>query len=134
MSEAVEFLSEAWLARRRELLGPLDVGPGVPDHLRVLNTVVKAPGGDVSWLDRYEGGHLVASTLGSDEADLSLATPYPEAVRLLRGELGENAAFIQGLTKTTGVTGPLLGLLSHQGTDRYGEARAALAEATSLPS
>ena len=133
MSEALEFLSEAWLARRLELLGPLDVGAGVPDQLRVLNTVVKAPGGDVSWLDRYEGGHLVASALGSDEADLSLATPYPEAVRLLRGELGENAAFIQGLTKTTGVTGPLLGLLSHQGTDRYDEARTALAEATSLP-
>ena len=79
MSEALEFLSEAWLARRLELLGPLDVGAGVPDQLRVLNTVVKAPGGDVSWLDRYEGGYLVARLCGCSKGTWGRTPPSSRA-------------------------------------------------------
>lgn len=133
MSGSVDFLSADWLVQRLALLGPLDVGDGVPDRLRVTNTVGGAPGGDVTWIDTYEGGHLVGSALGGGDADVVLTTPYEQALRILRGELGENSAFIQGLTKTGGVTGPLLGLLAHRRSEPYQVARAELLAVTQVP-
>ena len=131
MSGPLPFLGPAWLDRRRDLLAPLDVR-GVPDGLRVARTVAKAPGGDVTWVDRYEGGHLVASEVGAGDADITLTTPYADAVRILAGELGENSAYMQGLTKTAGVTGPLLSLLAHSQTDGHQAARAELLAATAF--
>jgi hypothetical protein len=124
------YLSDDWLADRLRFLGAVDGDGGADDGGPVLveQVVAKGPDGDVRWVDRYEGGRLVASGRDLDVGDgptVGLTTQYADSVRLLSGELDANPAYMQGLIKTSGATGPLLDLLARWQGDGH---RAALAE------
>lgn len=105
-----EFLSEAWL----EELGAcgLDAGPSVGDAVLRVD-VAGAPAGRASWTARFAAGRLTSASPGAPaDADVVLSIPWADAVAVLRGELGVNAAYMQGRLKTDGPTGPLLGVLA----------------------
>jgi putative sterol carrier protein len=59
-----------------------------------------------------EDGKLLESTLGEDaDAEFTLTLTYEDSVKIQKGELGANAAFMQGRMKVAGNMGKLMSLL-----------------------
>lgn len=126
-----KFLSSEWLELQVSLGAELPEVPGTTTT--VEHVVPGAPGGEVRYLVSYVDGRVAAATLGADpDAELSVTVKYPDAVKLLTGELDANAQFMAGRTKVTGPTGPLLAVLALTGSDGYEQFRAALATATEV--
>lgn len=111
----VDFLSQAWLDRQRELLAELPEEPGVT--VRVQHVVTGGPDGDVSYHLAFEAGRVVDARLGTDpDAELVLTSTYPVATAIATGEEEAVVAFMQGRLKTEGPTAtarlvPLLALM-----------------------
>ena len=71
-----------------------------------------APDGDVSYYTVIENGKIIENKLGSDEqAEFTMTQSYDDAVKVLKGELDANAAFMQGRVKVTGNMGKLMSLM-----------------------
>ena len=134
-----QYLTQAWLDRQRELLADVAEQPGAT--ATIVHVVTGAPDGEVRYLSEYVDGRLVrnelldsagagAGTVPDGDPVVTLTTPYAEAVAIAEGRLDPNAAFIAGLTKTAGPTGPLLGVLAALQSDDHRSAAADLAAET----
>ena len=126
-----KYLSPEWLELHRELGADLPEVSGVT--ALVEQVVPGSPDGEVRYGLSYADGRVVEATLGAvDDPDVSLTTKYPDAVKLLRGELDANAAFMSGRTKVAGSTGKLLAMLALTGSPGYEAFRTELAAATEV--
>lgn len=131
-----QYLTQAWLDRQRELLADVAEQPGAT--ATIVHVVTGAPDGEVRYLSEYVDGRLVRNDLldgagtvvAEGDSVVTLTTPYAEAVAIAEGRLDPNAAFIAGLTKTAGPTGPLLGVLAALQSDDHRSAAADLAAET----
>ena len=131
-----QYLTQAWLDRQRELLADVAEQPGAT--ATIVHVVTGAPDGEVRYLSEYVDGRLVRNDLldgagtvvAEGDSVVTLTTPYAEAVAIAEGRLDPNAAFIAGLTKTAGPTGPLLGVLAALQSDDHRCAAADLAAET----
>ncbi len=124
-------LTQEWLDLERETMSRLPEVPGCTVHVRYV--VTGGPDGDVRYEVRWEDGRLASSSLGegADEPDVVLTVPHEVAVSLLDGEIGLNAAFMQGRVKLPDTrSGPLLQLLARTATEEYRSALAELAAST----
>jgi putative sterol carrier protein len=101
------FLTQEWLdALSGDGAGDLDYGDATGT---VQYVVTGAPDGDVSYALAFDAGKLREATLGSrPDADVTVTIPYADAVRVQRGELDPNVAFMQGRAKVNGDMGVLL--------------------------
>lgn len=127
----VDHLSDEWFALRAEVEADLPTVEGV--DLRVQRVVTKAPGGDVSYVLHVRDGRVTSVSSGPDGgADVTLTTPYPLAVDLLRGDVTLDVGFMRGQVKFAGDMGAFLRWLPLTVTDEAVAARARLAEATDL--
>lgn len=125
------FLSDEWLAGGADPLAVASAEVGLATSIQ--HVVTGSPFGEV----RY--GTVVAAdgtrtwVVGDlDEPEVSLTDTYANAVKLLRGELDPNAAFMSGVTKVAGHTGRLLEVLAASQGEAYAAARAELAAATEV--
>jgi putative sterol carrier protein len=85
------YLSQEWLDAGRERAGAT---------ARLQYQVVGSPEGDVHYYWVVENGKLQESTLGDDpDAEITLSMSYEDAVKMQKGELDANAAFMQGRIK-----------------------------------
>ena len=131
-----QYLTQAWLDRQRELLADVAEQPGAT--ATIVHVVTGAPDGEVRYLSEYVDGRLVRNDLldgagtvvAEGDSVVTLTTPYAEAVAIAEGRLDPTAAFIAGLTKTAGPTGPLLGVLAALQSDDHRSAAADLAAET----
>lgn len=126
-----KFLSPEWLARHQEL------GAQLPERLgataRVEQVVPGSPDGEVRYVVSYVDGRVATTVAGgADDVDVSLTTKYPDAVKLVTGDLGANEAFMSGRSKVAGSTGSLLDVLALTVTPAYEDFRAQLAADTEL--
>ena len=107
----------------------------------VLHVVAGGPDGEIRYLTSLTDGVLAAHEVhaedvaggasdGAAEPDVSLTTPYAEALAIARGELHPNVAFMRGRTKTSGPTGPLLAVLAAEPGEDYCAAVLAMLTAT----
>ena len=93
-----KYLSQEWLDAGRELAQEFPERPGAPARLQYH--VIGTPSGDVHYYWVVENGNLQESTLGADpDAEITLSMSYDDAVKMQKGELDANAAFMQGRIK-----------------------------------
>ena len=92
------YLSQEWLDAGRDLAQEFPERPGATARLQYQ--VTGSPEGDVHYYWVVENGKLRESTLGDDpDTEITLAMTYEDAVKMQKGELDANAAFMQGRIK-----------------------------------
>jgi putative sterol carrier protein len=92
------YLSQEWLDAGRELAQEFPERAGATARLQYQ--VNGTPQGDVHYYWVVENGKLQESTLGDDpDAEITLSMSYEDAVKMQKGELDPNAAFMQGRVK-----------------------------------
>ena len=93
-----KYLTQEWLDAGRELAQEFPERAGATARLQYQ--VTGTPGGDVHYYWVVENGKLQESTLGDDpDAEITLSMSYDDAVKMQKGELDANAAFMQGRIK-----------------------------------
>ncbi len=92
------YLTQDWLDAGRELAQEFPERPGATARLQYQ--VSGTPQGDVHYYWVVDNGNLQESTLGDDpDAEITLSMSYDDAVKMQKGELDPNAAFMQGRIK-----------------------------------
>jgi putative sterol carrier protein len=125
----VKYLSQEWLDLQRELGQAFPDRPGATARMQYL--ITGAPEGDVSYYQVIDDGKIVESSLGTDPAaEFTLAQSYDDAVKITKGELDANAAFMQGRIKVTGNMGKLMSLMPLTQSPEYKDILAKVAEQT----
>lgn len=104
------WLSQEWLDESTRLAIGQPVRPGATARLQYV--ITGGPGGDVSYYWVVVDGQLVENRLGVlPDAEVTLTETYDDAMRIQKGELDANAAFMQGKVAVTGDVAKLLSLL-----------------------
>ena len=84
------------------------------------NFFAGGPDGDVKYYWVLENGKLLDSQLGEiSDADFTLTQSYDDSVKVQKGELDANAAFMQGRVKVTGNMAKLMALLPLTNAPEY---------------
>ena len=105
-----KYLSQEWLDEGKELAQEFPERPGASARMQYV--VTGGPEGDVKYYQVIENGKTLESTLGEDpDAEFTLTLSYDDSVKVQKGELDANAAFMQGRMKVTGNMGKLMSLM-----------------------
>ncbi len=124
-----KYLSQEWLDLQKELAESFPSKPGASAHMQYV--VAGGPDGDVKYHAVIEDGKMVENQLGEDpDAEFTLTTGYDDSVRIAKGELDANAAFMQGKVKVTGNMGKLMTLMPLTQSPEYKDISAKVAEQT----
>jgi len=113
-----KWLSQEWLDEGKRL------GEGQPERpgatARMQYVVTGGPDGDLRYYWVLENGKLLESQLGElPDAEVTLTQSYEDAMRIQKGELDANAAFMQGRVKVTGNMAKLMALLPITNSAEY---------------
>ena len=105
-----KYLSQEWLDEGRKLAQEFPERPGATARMQFA--VTGAPEGDVKYYQVLDNGKILESTLGEDaNADFTMTSSFDDSVKIQKGELDPNAAFMQGRMKVTGNMGKLMTLM-----------------------
>jgi putative sterol carrier protein len=105
-----KFLTQEWLDLQKDLATEFPERPGA--SARMQYKVAGAPDGDVTFHTVIENGKILENSLGEDEqAEFTMAVGYDDFIKVNKGELDANAAFMQGRIKVTGNMGKLMSLM-----------------------
>jgi putative sterol carrier protein len=124
-----KFLSQEWLDLQKELAQEFPERPGATARMQYV--VTGAPDGDVAYYQVIENGKMQEAQLGTDDqAEFTITQGYDDAVKIAKGELDANAAFMQGKMKVTGNMGKLMSLMPLTQSPEYKNIASSVAEQT----
>ena len=113
-----KWLTQEWLDETRKMSESQPERPGASARMQYV--VTGAPEGDIEYYWVLENGKLTESKLGRlEDSEVTLTTAYPDAVKIQKGELDANAAFMQGRIKVTGNMAKLMALLPITNSAEY---------------
>jgi putative sterol carrier protein len=113
-----KWLSQEWLDESRKLAESQPERPGASARMQYV--ITGTPEGDVKYYWVLENGKLLESTLGEmPDPEVTLTTTYEDAMKIQKGELDANAAFMQGRVKVTGNMAKLMSLLPLTNSPEY---------------
>ena len=119
------YLSQEWIDDARGLAESQPERPGASARMQYV--VTGGPDGDIKYWWRLEDGKLLESALGAvDDADFTMTLSYDDSVKIQKGELDANAAFMQGRMKVTGNMGKLMQLMPLTNSPEYKELQVAI--------
>jgi putative sterol carrier protein len=105
-----KYLTQEWLDEARKLAEGQPERPGASAKMQYVLT--GGPEGDVKYYWVLENGKLLESKLGElPDVDFTMTLSYDDSVKVQKGELDANAAFMQGRMKVTGNMGKLMSLM-----------------------
>jgi putative sterol carrier protein len=105
-----KYLSDEWMSMAKDKAQEFPEKPGASARMQYV--VTGGPDGDIKYYTVIENGNTQEQTLGEDpEAEITLTTSYEDSVKVAKGELDANAAFMQGRVKVTGNMGKLMSLM-----------------------
>lgn len=124
-----KYLTQEWLDLQTELAKTFPEKPGASARMQYV--VTGAPDGDVKYYTVITDGKIIENSLGEDaEAEFTLTQSYDDSVKVLKGELDANAAFMQGRVKVTGNMGKLMSLMPLTQSPEYKTIQTDLAQQT----
>ncbi len=113
-----KYLTQEWLDASKDLAADQPERPGASARMQYV--VTGTPDGDVSYYWILENGKLLESKVGTlDDAEVTLTQSYEDSVKVQKGELDANAAFMQGRVKVTGNMAKLMALLPLTNAPEY---------------
>ena len=113
-----KWLSQEWLDESRKLAEGQPERPGASARMQYV--VTGGPEGDIKYYWILENGKLLESTLGElPDAEVTLTQGYEDAMKIQKGELDANAAFMQGRVKVSGNMAKLMSLLPITNSPEY---------------
>ena len=113
-----KYLSQEWLDEGRTLAQEFPERPGATARMQFA--VTGGPEGDVRYYQVLDNGKILESTLGEDaNADFTMTSSYDDSVKIQKGELDPNAAFMQGRMKVAGNVAKLMALLPLTNSPEY---------------
>ena len=122
-----QYLSQDWLDTGRKLAVGQPDRPGA--SARIQWVVTAGPDGDIKYWWRLEDGKLLESELGvAADADFTLTLSYEDSVKIQKGDLDADAAFMQGRLKVAGDMGIFMQLLPLTHSSEYQALQAELRE------
>ena len=93
--------------------------------------VTGGPDGDIEYFWVLENGKISESRLGRlDDAEVTLTTAHDDAMKIQKGELDANAAFMQGKVKVTGNMAKVMSLLPITNSPEYKQLQVEISEIT----
>jgi putative sterol carrier protein len=114
----VKYLSQEFLDEAVRLSQGFADRPNA--NARIQYVVSGGPEGDVSYYWVVVGGKLQDSKLGElPDADFTLRMSYDTSVKIQRGDLNPNVAFMTGKMKASGNVGKLLSLMPLTQSDDF---------------
>ncbi|HEX2039514.1 MAG TPA: SCP2 sterol-binding domain-containing protein [Acidimicrobiales bacterium] len=113
-----KWLTQEWLDETRKLAESQPERPGASARMQYV--ITGTPEGDVKYYWVLENGKLLESKLGEmPDPEVTLTTTYEDAMKIQKGELDANAAFMQGRIKVTGNMAKLMSLLPLTNSPEY---------------
>lgn len=124
-----KILTQEWLDLQRELSESFPEKPGATAVMQYK--VTGGPDGDVVFNTVIENGKMQSNTLGAaDEPSFTMTVGYDDFVKITKGDLDANAAFMQGRVKAEGDIGKLMSLMPLTQSTEYKDIQAEVAEKT----
>jgi predicted lipid carrier protein YhbT len=124
-----KWLSQEWLDEGKKLSEGQPERPGATARMQYV--VTGGPDGDIKYYWILENGKLIESEIGElSDAEVTLTQSYEDAMRIQKGELDANAAFMQGRVKVTGNMAKLMSLLPITNSPEYKALQAQIVEIT----
>jgi alkyl sulfatase BDS1-like metallo-beta-lactamase superfamily hydrolase len=113
-----KYLSQEWLDETRSMADGQPERPGASARMQYV--VSGGPDGDVKYYWILQDGKLLESSLGEvDDADFTMTLTYDDSVKVQKGELDANAAFMQGRMKVAGNMAKLMQLMPLTNSPEY---------------
>ena len=124
-----KWLTQEWLDETRKMAETQPERPGASARMQYV--VTGGPDGDIEYYWVLENGKLIESKLGRlDDSEVTLTTAFPDAVKIQKGELDANAAFMQGKVKVTGNMAKVMSLLPITNSPQYKQLQVDIAAIT----
>ena len=113
-----KWLTQEWLDETKKMAEGQPERPGASARMQYI--VTGGPDGDVHYYWVLENGQIKESTLGDlPDAEVTMTQTYEDAMKIQKGELDANAAFMQGRMKVTGNMAKLMSLLPLTNSPEY---------------
>jgi len=124
-----KWLSQEWLDETRKMAEGQPERPGASARMQYV--VTGGPDGDIDYYWILENGNSTENKLGKlANAELTLTTAHPDALKIQKGELDANAAFMQGKVKVTGNMAKVMSLLPITNSPEYKQLQTEIAAIT----
>jgi putative sterol carrier protein len=132
-----KYLTQEYMDRARELAQSFPETPGAT--VRMQQVITGAPddvatdGNDVKYYTVIENGKTLEQSLGElPDAEVTLTNSYEDAVKISKGELDTNAAFMQGRVKVTGNMAKIMSLMPLTNKPEYKDIQERLRKETTF--
>ena len=113
-----KWLTQEWLDEGKKLAETQPERPGATARMQYV--VTGGPDGDIKYYWVLDNGKLLESQLGElPDAEVTLTQTYEDAMRIQKGEVDANAAFMQGRVRVTGNMAKLMSLLPITNSPEY---------------
>ena len=115
-----KYLTQEWLDDVTKMAQGQPDRPGASARMQYV--VTGGPEGDIKYYWVLENGKLLENKVGEiSDADFTLTLTWDDSVKVQKGELDANAAFMQGRMKVTGNMGKLMQLMPLTNSPEYKE-------------
>ena len=115
-----KWLSKEWIDETRVMAESQPERPGASAKIQYV--ITGGPEGDIRYFWVLENGQLLESDLGDlPEPDITMTQTYDDAMKIQKGELDPNAAFMQGRIKVGGNMAKLMSLMPLTNAPEYKE-------------
>jgi putative sterol carrier protein len=124
-----KWLTQEWLDETKKMADGQPERPGASARMQYV--ITGGPDGEVKYYWVLENGKLLESQMGDlADAEVTMAMTYEDAMKIQKGELDANAAFMQGRIKVSGNMAKLMALMPLTNAPEYKDLQKQIQEVT----
>jgi putative sterol carrier protein len=113
-----KWLTQEWLDETKKMADSQPERPGASARMQYV--ITGGPDGEVKYYWVLDNGKLLESQLGDlADSEVTMAMTYEDAMKIQKGELDANAAFMQGRIKVSGNMAKLMALMPLTNAPEY---------------